>query len=70
MGVVDMEVIPTYRSLAIGPADAREVMRALIRDLNLQTRNGRPVPGWAHRVLPDLAVIADSPLDRADIGTE
>ncbi|MBM0125605.1 hypothetical protein [Pimelobacter simplex] len=45
-------------------------MRALIRDLNIQTRNGKPVPGWARRVLPDLAVIADSPLDRADIGTE
>lgn len=45
------------------------MMRALMRDLNVQTCNGRPVPVWAHRVLPYLAAIADSPIDGADIGT-
>ena len=57
------------RQLALMPDEARGVLRALIRDLKQQTVNGRPVPTWAHRVLPDLAAIADSPLDRADIGT-
>lgn len=52
------------------PSDAREAMRAVIRDVTLQTRNGLPVPSWTRRVLSFLAVIADASVDGSDIGTD
>lgn len=55
-------------NLTVTPAEAREMSRSLMRDLREQVLRGRPVPAWAHRVLPLLAAIADG-LDGADIGT-
>ncbi|MFC7503203.1 hypothetical protein, partial [Nocardioides sp. GCM10030258] len=62
-------MVDVARQLTLQSADALAMLRALMRDLNVQTRNGRPVPAWAHRVLPELAGIADSPIDGSDTGT-
>lgn len=38
---------------------ARGVLRALMRDLRIQVRNGLPVPEWAQPVLSALAAVAE-----------
>lgn len=58
----------TLTDLPLSRLEAREMSRALMRDLREQVLRGRPVPAWAQRVLPLLAAIADG-LDGADIGT-
>lgn len=53
----------------LSPADARDAMRSVTRDVTQLVRNGLPVPPWAQRVLQFLAHLADQPVDSADIGT-
>jgi hypothetical protein len=49
------------------PETASAVLRALLRDLRIQVRNGRPVPSWAHDVLVELAALAE--VESPAIGT-